>query len=124
MSLSLKGQETAQVKKEQDGLQITYQFSELKGKRAEEGPQELCIVILNKNEYDVKVTFSLAFFKDGLVDEESAVIKLCIPSGKEMKGKKNGLCWLIDEDNDKKIKEDAFDWDLNDLTVEKTNSCK
>jgi len=120
----LKAQEERSVKKEQDGLIITYEFSDLKGKRAEEGPKELCIFLKNNNDYDVKITFSLAFFEDGLVNEESAVLKLCAPAGKQLKGKKLGLCWLITEENDQKIKEDAFDWDLNDLTVEKTGSCK
>ena len=99
-------------------------MSDLKGKRAEEGPKELCIFLKNNNEYDVKITFSLAFFADGLVEEESATLKLCAANGKVLKGKKLGLCWLITEENDQKMKEDAFDWDINDLTVEKTKSCK
>ena len=117
-------QEERTVKKEQDGIVITYEFNELKGKRAEEGPQELCIFLQNNNEYDVKISFSLAFFADGLVEEESAVLKLCAQGGKVLKGKKLGLCWLITEENDQKIKEDAFDWDLNDLSIEKIASCK
>ena len=107
------------VKKEQDGIVVTYAFKALKGKRAEEGPQELCIVLKNNNAHEVKVSFTLAFFKDGTMDEESAEVKLDIPAGKMVKGKKLGLCWLIDKENDQKIKENAFDWELNDFTVVK-----
>ena len=124
ISLNVFGQEERPVKKEQDNVVITYEFSELKGKRAEEGPQDLCLFLKNNNDYDVEISFSLAFFSEGLVDEESAVLKLCAPAGKELKGKKLGLCWLITEENDQKIKANTFDWDVNDLTIEKTNSCK
>ena len=122
-SFNLFAQDEWPVKKEQDGVTITYQFSDLKGKRAEEGPKELCVVVRNNNDYPVKVSFTIAFFADGLGDEESAPIKLCIPPGKELKGKKNGLCWLITEENNTKINEDAFDWDVNDLEVKKTTGC-
>ena len=109
----------SQIKKEEGGVTFTYMISELTGKRAEEGPKELCVVVRNTNTYSVKVSFSVAFFTDGAADEESEAVNLCIQPGKEMKGKKNGLCWLIDEANNKKIEDGSFEWDLNDVTVQK-----
>jgi len=121
-SLFAQDEERA-VKIEQDGIVVTYEFNLLKGKRAEEGPKELCIFIKNNNDYDVEVKFSLAFFKDGFVDEESGVLEICAKSGKEVKGKKLGLCWLITEENDEKIKEGTFAWELNELAIEKVEEC-
>ena len=116
-------QEERPIKTEQDNVVISYEFNSLTGKRAEEGPQELCLFLKNNNEYSVEISFSLAFFAEGLVEEESAILTLCAAPGKEIKGKKLGLCWLITEENDQKIQEETFDWDLNDLTVEKKD-CK
>ena len=120
----LNAQEEPKVKTEQNGVVITYQFSDLTGKRAEEGPQELCLFVKNNNSFNTEVKFSVVFFEDGAVDEESATLKLCVPAGKEVKGKKLGLCFLIDEENDEQIKEGAFDWDINELSVEESKTCK
>lgn len=122
IQFSASAQEAPKVKTEKDGIVITYQFSELTGKRAEEGPQELCLFVKNNNDHAMKVQFSVVFFEDGAVDEESGDITLCIEPGKEVKGKKLGLCLLIDEDNDKNMAQGSFDWDLEELHIEE-GSC-
>ncbi len=121
-SLQLLAQERS-VKIEKDGVKITYEFSELKGKRAEEGPKELCIFLLNTKEEAVVAKFTLAFMEDGFAVEESAPMEVCIKPGKEAKGKKLGLCWLITEGNNEKLEAGSFDWELNELTIEKSDGC-
>ena len=117
VAYSVFAQKDMTLKTEKDGVTISYNFSELKGKKAEEGPMQLSLYITNTNDSDKEVSFGLAFYDTGLADTESDQVKVLVKAGKTAKGKKLGLAWLIEAEHKEKIDAGTFDWDLEDLEV-------
>lgn len=54
-------------------------------------PVKLKAKIKNLNDYDLKFTFKLAFYKSGILIQESDTISKCLRANKSINGRKQGL---------------------------------
>ena len=121
-STSLFSQEALKEKLSQEGVVVTYEWKPSDKKDANSKLQ-LCLVIENTNTYAVKMEFVLEFYLKGEVYEESLVQKFCIKPGKQIKGKKYGLCWISEEVSKEEINGPDFKWEMGELELKKVEAC-
>lgn len=116
-------QEALQEKLNQDGVKVTYEWKP-SDKKIADSQLQLCLVIDNTNEHSVKMEFIVEFYLKGEIYEESLAQKFCIKPGKQIKGKKYGLCWISEEVSNEEINGSDFKWEIGELKLEKIESCK
>jgi len=121
-SSSLFSQEALKEKLNQEGVVITYEWKPSDKKDADSKLQ-LCLVINNTNEHAVNMEFIVEFYLKGEVYEESLAQKFCLKPGKQIKGKKYGLCWISEEVSNEEINGTDFKWEIGELKMKKTEAC-
>jgi hypothetical protein len=120
---SIFSQEALKEKLNKDGVKVSYEWKP-SDKKVADSPLQLCIVIDNTNEHFVKMEFTVEFYLKGEIYEESLAQKFCIKPGKQLKGKKYGLCWVSEEVSNEEINGSDFKWELGELKLEKIDSCE
>ena len=121
-STSLFSQETLKEKLNKEGVIVTYEWKP-SDKKDPDSKLQLCVVINNTNEHYVKMAFTVEFYLNDEIEEESLNQKFCLKPGKQVKGKKYGLCWISEELSNEEINSADFKWELGGLKLEKKNAC-
>jgi hypothetical protein len=105
-----------------DGVEVDYKWSHTKLFN-KTSPLELRLRFKNTNEHAVKVVFSVDFYMNLKLTESSEDVELCILPGKWKTGRTNGVYFQPENLTNKQIRSDDFHWEINEITVEITETC-
>lgn len=105
-----------------DGVEVDYKWSHTKLFN-KNSPLELRLRFKNTNEHAVKVVFSVDFYMNLKLTESSEDVELCILPGKWKTGRTNGVYFQPENLTNKQIRSDDFHWEINEITVEVTETC-
>lgn len=111
-----------QQKMIEEGVEVDYKWSHTKLFN-KNSPLELRLRFKNTNEHAVKVVFSVDFYMNLKLTESSEDVELCILPGKWKTGRTNGVYFQPDNLTNKQIRSDDFHWEINEITVEVTETC-
>ncbi len=106
-----------------DGVIIDYKWSNSKPLNRS-SPLELRLRIRNTNGHAVKVVFTVDFYMKLKLTETSEEVELCILPGRWKTGRTNGVYFQPENLTNKQLRSDDFHWDINDMTVEVTETCE
>lgn len=106
----------------EEGVEIDYKWSHTRLFN-KNSPLELRLRIKNTNEHAVKIVFSVDFYMKLKLTESSEDVELCILPGKWKTGRTNGVYFQPANLTNKQIRSDDFHWEINEITVEVTESC-
>jgi len=106
-----------------DGLKISTKWSKAKNEEGEKKPA-LLFAIENVNEYDVEYSFEILFYYEGLLKENGAIEAECLQGMKSQIGKLNGIYFIPEKFTTQQLKSSDFNFEIESLMVEKTESCE
>lgn len=105
-----------------EGIHINYKWTHSKFLN-KQSPLQLRLKIKNTNDYDVDMSFQVAYLIRHIVQFTSPEIEICIPAGRARTGKWHGLYFQAEEVSNDTIRSDVFDWELLELEISKTDAC-
>lgn len=88
------------------------------------GPVLLCLQVKNTTESAVEVSMDVNFYNVAVVAETVSVEGLCVPAGKNAKGRKAGLCFESEKFDDDQRMSEAFHWKVEDMEVTQASGCE
>ncbi|MGD1846916.1 MAG: hypothetical protein ACFB10_16120 [Salibacteraceae bacterium] len=100
----------------QEGVKVSSKMTHSRWKR-EESPLMLCLKLHNTNTYAVNFTFTMEFYQYGMVAETMEPVTVCLKPDETLVGRRGSLCWLSESLDNAVLQSDAFDWEMNDVSV-------
>lgn len=86
--------------------------------------KELRLRIENSDTVEVKIVFTVGFYFQSILKEESEEITLCLKPGKNVKGKFGGLIFEPAGFTNKQLASPEFSWEFTKLDIFRNESCK
>jgi hypothetical protein len=105
-----------------DGVEIQYRWAN--ETRDKNSPLELRLKIKNNNSYPVQVSYDIEFYMGPMLEESSELTELCINPKLARTGRINGMFYRSTKLTNEQIESKDFSWEINDLTIEKVDSCR
>jgi hypothetical protein len=107
---------------DQDGVSIQYRWAN--STRDKDSPLELRLKIKNNNSYPVTVSYDVEFYMGPIMEESSELTELCINPRLAKTGRLNGMYYQSTKLSNEQIESKDFTWEINDLTIERVESCR
>jgi hypothetical protein len=105
-----------------DNVTFGYKWATVKNENRETVPA-LLLSVKNENDYPIEYTMSVDMYFEGIL-RESADLVNCVEAKKTRMGKLNGTYLVPVKFTAAQVKQSDFKLELNDIEVEKTESCK
>lgn len=106
-----------------DGLKISTKWSKAKNEAGEKKPA-LFFAMENLNDYDVEYSFEILLYYEGLLKENGAIEAECLQAQKSQVGKLNGIYFIPEKFTEQQLKNSDFNFEIESVMVEKTESCE
>lgn len=106
-----------------EGIQISFKWkhSNFFNKKS---PYQLNLVVNNTNNYDVRLSFKLYYYKSGIIQYESDTIQNCMKALQTIKGNKYGLNFSVAGFTNDEIYSKDFSFEIIPIENLKMRSCK
>lgn len=105
-----------------DGVDIQYRWAN--ETRDKDSPLELRLKIKNNNSYPVQVSYEIEFYMGPMMEESSEPTELCINPKLARTGRINGMYYRSTKLSNEQMESEDFIWEINDLKIEKVDSCR
>lgn len=106
-----------------DSISIFYKWVE-PGRFARDKSPQLLIRFENMAANPVSLAFTVSFYQDGLLHQESETFDLCLKAKGYKSGRIHELVFPAKAMSMQDIESDGFDWELNDWEVTPEKKCK
>jgi len=106
-----------------EGLEICYKWKPSKFFN-KKSPLQLNVKVKNTNNYCVKISLKVSYFKSGILQEESDTVTNCINPLKTAGGGKKGLNFSAGNFTNDEIRSEDFSFEIIPLEIIKMRSCK
>jgi hypothetical protein len=106
-----------------NGVAIQYRWANTKF-FDKSSPLELRLKIKNNNDYPVSVSYDIEFFMGPVLKETSDVTELCINPKLAKTGRLNGMYYRSTTLGTRDIESKEFNWEITNLEIERTESCR
>jgi len=121
MSISAFAQKYETYRKT-DNVTFGYKWATAKNENRETVPA-LLLSVKNENDFPIEYTMTVDMYYEGILRESAELIN-CVEAKKTRMGKLNGTYLIPAKFTAEQIKQSDFKLELNDIIVEKTESCK
>jgi hypothetical protein len=106
-----------------DGVDFQYRWANSKASD-KNSPLELRLKIKNNNDYPVNVIYDIEFFMGPVLKETSDLTELCINPKLAKTGRINGMYYRSGILRNRDIESKEFRWEITNLEIERTESCR
>jgi hypothetical protein len=106
-----------------EGVEIQYRWANSKF-FDKSSPLELRLKIKNTNSYPVNVIYDIEFYMGAILKETSEETELCINPKLAKTGRINGMFYRSNSLRNSDIESDEFSWEITNLEIERTESCR
>ncbi len=106
-----------------EGIEISYKWKHT-NILSRKSPLKLCITAKNKNNYNVKLSLKIIYYKSGVMQEESDTISKCIKPFKTIRGSKKGMNFSTGSFSNSDIKNSDFSFEIILIEIIKMRSCE
>lgn len=106
-----------------EGIEIQYRWGNSKF-FDKSSPLELRLKIKNTNSYPVNVTYDIEFYMGAVLKETSDETELCINPKLAKTGRINGMFYRSNSLRNSEIESEEFSWEITNLEIERTESCR
>lgn len=106
-----------------EGIEISHKWKHTKCFN-KKSPLQLNVIVKNSNNYNVKLSLKVSYYKSGILQEESDTVTNCIKPLQTIKGGKKGLNFSAGSFTNEDINSPDFSYEIIPLEIIKMRSCK